>query len=52
MKNHNLGNVPPKGLKYVKRIARRFFKRIKADKVLLKELFTTSWSIKLSTESQ
>ena len=36
MKKRDLGNVPPKGLKHLKQIVRRSFKRIKADKVLLK----------------
>lgn len=36
MKTKDLGNVPPKGLKHLKRMVRRSFKRIEADKVLLK----------------
>jgi len=36
MKARDLGNVPPKGLKHLKRIVRRSFRRIKADKLLLK----------------
>ena len=36
MKSKDLGNVPPNGLKHLKRIVRRSFKRIKADKLLLK----------------
>lgn len=36
MKAKDLGNVPPKGLKHLKRMVRKSFKRIKADKVLLK----------------
>lgn len=36
IKKRDLGNVPPKGLKHLKRIVRRSFKRIKGDKVLLR----------------
>jgi len=36
MKSKDLGNVPPKGLQHLKRIVRRSFKRIKVDKLLLK----------------
>ena len=36
MKATDLGNVPPKGLKHLKRMVRRSFKRIKSDKVLLR----------------
>jgi transposase len=36
MKARDLGNVPPKGFRHLKRIVRRSFKRIKADKLLLK----------------
>lgn len=36
MKSRDLGNVPPKGLKHLQRIVRRSFRRIRADKVLLR----------------
>lgn len=36
MKAKDLANVPPKGLQHLKRIVRRSFRRIKANKVLLK----------------
>ena len=36
IKKRDLGNAPPKGLKHLKRTVRRSFKRIKADKVLLR----------------
>ncbi len=36
MKAKDLANVPPKGLKHLKQIVRRSFRRIKANKVLLK----------------
>lgn len=36
MKTKDLANVPPKGLKHLKRIVRRSFSRIRADKTLLK----------------
>jgi transposase len=36
MKTKDLSNLPPKGLKNLKRLVRKSFKRIKADKVLLK----------------
>ena len=36
MKRKDLGNVPPKGLKHLKGLVRKSFRRIKKDKVLLK----------------
>jgi transposase len=36
MKTKDLSNLPPKGLKHLKRLVRKSFRRIKADKVLLK----------------
>lgn len=36
IKSKDLGNVPPKGLKHLKRLVRGSFRRIKADKRLLK----------------
>jgi transposase len=36
MKTKDLSNLPPKGLKYLKRLVRKSFRRIKTDKVLLK----------------
>lgn len=36
MKKRDLGNVPPRGFKHLKRIIHRSFRRIRADKVLLK----------------
>ena len=36
MKANDLGNVPPKGFKHLKRMVRKSFKRIRADKTLLK----------------
>ncbi len=36
IKRRDLGNVPPRGFKHLKRIVHRSFRRIRADKVLLK----------------
>lgn len=36
MKNKDLAHVPPKGLRHLKRLVRKAFRRIKADKTLLK----------------
>jgi transposase len=36
IKKRDLGNVPPKGLKHLKRMVKKSFKRIQSDKVLLK----------------
>ena len=36
MKNKDLAQVPPKGLRHLKMIVRRSFRRIKADPLLLK----------------
>ena len=36
MKTKDLANVPPKGLAHLKRLVRKSFRRIKADKTLLK----------------
>lgn len=36
IKKRDLGNVPPKGLKHLKRMVRKSFKRIQSDKTLLK----------------
>jgi transposase len=36
MKANDLGNVPPKGFKHLKRMVRKSFRRIKANKALLK----------------
>lgn len=36
IKKRDLGNVPPRGLKHLKRMVRKSFRRIQADKTLLK----------------
>jgi transposase len=36
MKTRDLANIPPRGLKHLKQIIYRSFRRIKADKVLLR----------------